>query len=455
MNASSITRQLAERIVDSDPLTDTRVVQLARDGVLDWLASAVAARDDANASVMITALGIRMEEQKYGHSSVLGRSERLGALDAALMNGYLSHALDYDDVHESVRGHPSAVILSALLAEAEERGASGAEFLAAYIIGIETMCRLGIAIGSRHYEEGWHNTSTLGVIAAAAACSRLASLDVETTVQALGLAATQAGGLRVHFGTQVKPLHAGLAARSGLMSMRLAESGFKGSLEPLSGSLGFFAVFARGQERPEKATENWGNPWQIIEPGLWLKKYPCCSAAHHAADAALSIYKAYKPDFRDIDSITVTFPPGGDAALVVREPVTGVDGRFSVEYVVAAALADGELGLSTFTEEPIRPELRVIAAKVQRRYDSELAAAPGAMPKGRFAILKVKLTDGTTYVERVDCPRGAPGRPLSSQERLAKYEDAVQGLPDVWHTLADRVMQLELWNDMTVLISDH
>lgn len=452
MSTGSLTRQLAERIVGSDPLKDTRALEAARDGVLDWLASTLAARDDAGADSIAVALESCAGGTGNGRSSVPGRPGRLPAFDAALVNGYLSHALDYDDVHESVRGHPSAVILPALLAEAEERCATGADFLAAYVVGVETMCRLGLALGPNPYAAGWHSTAVLGAVGATAACARLAGLDTSTTVRALGLAATQAGGLRVHFGTQVKPLHAGLAARSGLLAMRLAEAGIAGAEEPLEGPLGFFAALGGGEAKPEKTLEGWGEPWQIAEPGLWFKRYPCCSASHHAADAALTIRAAHGADISAIDRVTVTFPPGGDAALIVREPKTGVEGRFSVEYVIAAALADGELGIGTFADEPIRPDLLALAAKVQRCYDAAVVPAPDAMPKGRFTIVSVAYADGSTYTERVDCPRGAPGRPLTVEERMDKYTDAARGLSAAWQELPGKVGRLEQLTDMHTLI---
>lgn len=454
MSADSLTRRLAERIVRSDPLRDERAAEAARAAVLDWLASALAARDDAGADKIASALGVGADRKVAGAASVLGRRYRLAAPDAALVNGYLSHALDYDDVHESVRGHPSAVLMPALLAEAEERRATGAAFLSAYIVGVETMCRLGMALGSRHYEAGWHSTATLGALGAAAACARLAGLDVESTSRALGLAGTQAGGLRVHFGSDVKPLHAGFAARSGMLAARLAAAGVAGAAEPLDGPLGFLSVFSGGTATPGRAVRDWGQPWQIVEPGMWFKLYPCCSAAHHAADAALAIRAARRPAPADIESVTVSFPPGGDAALVIREPKTGVEGRFSVEYVVAAALTDGDLGVETFSDKPIRPDLAELAAKVERRCDRELVPAPNAMPKGRFTVVSVALTDGTTWTERVDCPRGAPGRPLSAAERTAKYEDAVRGLPDAWREVPGRVARFEQLADLSALIPD-
>ncbi|MDF2837225.1 MAG: protein involved in propionate catabolism [Paenibacillus sp.] len=454
MSGGSPTRELAERIVRSEPLKEAKVAEAVRAAMLDWLASAMAAASDPGAAMLLSALGIGAEGRGAGASSILGFRYRASATDAALVNGYLSHALDYDDVHESVRGHPSAVLLSALLAEAEERGSSGAELIAAYAVGAETMCRLGLALGSRHYEAGWHSTSTLGTLGAAAACARLTGLDVEATIRALGLAATQSGGLRVHFGSAVKPLHAGMAARAGLFAARLAATGFAGAEEPLAGPIGFLSLFGGEGTSPERVVEAWGQPWQIVEPGLWFKPYPCCSAAHHAADAALAIRSESGFAAEKVVRAEVVFPPGGDAALVVREPKTGAEGRFSAEYVVAAALADGELGIDAFSDRPIRGDLARLAAKVSRRYDAELAPAPNAMPKGRFAVLTVELADGTTRTERVDCPRGSPGRPLSAEERIAKFSDASREFPAAWRELPDRISLLETIENLSDFIPD-
>lgn len=472
MSSGSTTRQLAEQIVTKDPLKESVVLEAARAGVLDWLASALAARSDSGAQMILSALGYglgiqgmvaasaqgyELDDPRSGEkmaASVLGRGCRVAPLDAVLVNGYLSHALDYDDVHASVRGHPSAVILPALLAEAEVRRSTGAEFLAAYVIGVETMCRLGLALGPRHYEAGWHSTATLGTLGAAAACARLMKLDVHATMHALGLAGTQSGGLRIHFGSPVKPLHAGFAARGGLLAARLAAAGMTGESESLESPMGFLSIFSGGEAEPGKVLESWGQPWQIVEPGLWFKVYPCCSAANHAADAALAIRAANRPEPSEIAKIAVCFPPGGDAALVIRVPKTGVEGRFSVEYVIAAALTDGELGLDTFDDRPIRSDLQTLAAKVERCYDSKLIPAQNAMPKGRFTVVTVTLADGRTYTERVDCPRGAPGRPLSAAERLAKYEDAVRGLSASWEKLHERVNRLEHMADLSEFIPD-
>jgi 2-methylcitrate dehydratase PrpD len=451
---TGLTRRLAEWVVQSDPLGDEEVLAAAKAGVLDFLASTLAARDDWGADNIAAALGVQpgrrgSESAGDGRASVIGRADRLAPLDAALVNGYLAHALDYDDVHESVRGHPGAVLLPALLAEAEARRLGGAAVLAAYAVGVETMCRLGLAIGRGHYEAGWHSTATLGAIGAAAACARLIGLDAERTVHAISFAATQSAGLRVQFGSEAKPLHAGLAARAGLLAARLAASGLRGAEEPLSGDIGFLSIYGRGQAHPDAVLEGWGAPWQIVNPGLWFKLYPCCSAAHHAADAALVIRAKHAPDPARIAAVTAAFPPGGDAALVIREPKTGVEGRFSAEYVIAAALLHGELGLDAFADRLLDERERSLAGKVLRVTDGETVPAPDAMPKGRFAIVTVMMEDGTAYAERVDRPRGSPGRPLTEQERLMKYRDAVRGMPDPWRHLPDRIAHFERLADLS------
>lgn len=449
MSGEGITARLARLIAGSAPERDTRAMAAARAGLLDFLACALAGRSDPGARVLWEAAGADWESPV---AVVPGWERRTGPLTAALMTGYLGHALDYDDVHEGVRGHPSTVILPALLAQAQCSPCSARQLLAAYVVGVEAMCRLAFLLGPRHYELGWHSTATLGCLAAAAACAHLMRLGPEAVARALGLAATQAAGLRVHFGSQAKPLHAGMAARAGLLAARLAAGGMTAGAEALGGPLGFLELYGGGAARPDREVEGWGDPWQIADPGLWFKRYPCCSAAHHAADAALDLRQAHGIAPEEVEAITVTFPPGGDAALTIRQPRSGDEGRFSVEYVVAAALVDGELTLETFAGESIRPEVASTMEKVTRRYE-RLEPAPEAVPRGRFTIVTVVTKGGAAYSRRVDCPRGAPGRPLTAAELAAKFRDAACGGPDRWAEVPDLVARAETESDLTRLLS--
>ena len=409
----SVTRRLARAIAAAAPFDDAGAIAAARRGVLDFLAAAFAGASDNGYRKLLAVI----TEGSRGDAAVIGHPGGVGALDAALLNGYAGHALDYDDVHSSVRGHPSSVLLPALFALAQTQRSTALELLAAYVVGVETMARLGLALGSRHYEQGFHNTATLGTLGAAAAASFLLRLDAAAIENALGLAATQSAGLRLQFGSEAKPLHAGQAARAGLLAAQLAAQGLQGSPAALDGPTGFFAVFGAGAAQPQRVLEAWGAPWQIVAPGLYFKPWPCCTATHYALHAALTLRTAHRLTPDEIDRIVVTFPPGGDTPLASRLPATGLEARFSVEYALAAALTDGAAGVATFADVPVRAELAALAARVTRRYD---ASAPRAStdPATRFSTVEITLRNGTSVSHKTD-------RLYSADDLHAKFSDAV------------------------------
>ena len=225
-----------------------------------------------------------------GGAIVAGTPYRLPAPWAALVNGTAAHALDYDDILEISNAHVSAVLVPALLALGEERGADGEAFADAFIVGVEVMARLGEAVNMTHYFKGWHTTSTLGAPAAAAACARLLGLDAARTTAALSLASSLASGAKRQFGTMAKPLHAGLAAKNGVMAAALAESGVTAAADAYEGERGFVDLFAGvPRERLEAALATLDGPPAIERYGLWQKVYPCCGSVHRPLDALLAL----------------------------------------------------------------------------------------------------------------------------------------------------------------------
>jgi 2-methylcitrate dehydratase PrpD len=409
----NVTRRLALAITSTSPADSTEAIAAARLGVLDFLAAAFAGADDAGYRKLLAVIGAGSR----GEAAVIGYPARVSTLDAALLNGYAGHALDYDDVHSSVRGHPSTVLLPALFALAQTQRSSANELLAAYVVGVETMARLGLALGSRHYEQGFHNTATLGTLGAAAAASFLLRLDAEAIENALGLAATQSAGLRLQFGSEAKPLHAGQAARAGLLAAQLAAAGLHGSPGALDGPTGFFSVFGAGAAQPARVLEGWGTPWQIVAPGLYFKPWPCCTATHYAVHAALTLRAAHRLTPQDIERVVVTFPPGGDTPLSGELPSTGLEARFSVEYAVAAVLTDGGAGVATFADVPVRAELTALAARVSRTHD-ETAPRASTDPTTRFSTVAITLKNGTVLSHKTD-------RLYSAGDLPAKFADAV------------------------------
>jgi 2-methylcitrate dehydratase PrpD len=385
------------------PAVSAEAREQARSALLDFLACALAAHNDTGFAALQAALPASLPATCT--ATVLGQRGRRDRQTAALLNGYLGHALDFDDVHLSVRGHPSTVIWPALLAVAESTGAAAERVLDAYVVGLEAMARLGLATGVRQYEQGFHSTSTLGPIGAAAALCRLLALDEAATARALGVAATQAGGLRLQFGTPVKPLHAGLAARSAVFSLDLVGAGLQGAQQFLDGPIGFPAVFGAAPQDLARAWQGWGEPWQILSPGLQVKQYACCNATHYAADAMLALRAEHGLCSADVASIHVLFPVGGDAALRRELPRSGTEGKFSIEYVLVAALELGELPLSIFTDRPVEPSWLPRMQAVQRAHDCRAPAA-STDPASRFSTVTITTHDGRVLTRRVDKPAG-------------------------------------------------
>jgi len=435
----TLTQDFARRIADAQPLQDAAAVHAAREGVLDFLASAFPGPADPAWHRLRGVL-----PQAGGPARVIGQATTADAASAALLNGYAGHALDFDDVHSSVRGHPGTVLLPALFALADTLpDATALDLIDAYIVGVEAMARLGLALGSKHYETGFHNTATLGPLGAAAACARLLKLGAAATENALGLAATQAGGLRLQFGSEAKPLHAGLAARSGLFAAQLAQAGLQGSPGVLEAPIGFLDAYGFGAADAQRALAGWGSPWQIVTPGLYFKPYACCTATHYAADAALALRAEHQLRAEDIAAVRVVFPPAGDTPLTVTDPATGLEGRFSVEYVLAAALVDGALGLSLFDERAAREDLRSFGRLVSRAYDADAPRA-STDPQTRFSTVEVRLHDGRQLSRRVQGLSRA-------RDLAAKYADTTAQQPDALRAVPALVGRMHSRDDLLQL----
>ncbi|WP_312184492.1 MmgE/PrpD family protein [Pantoea sp. CTOTU46764] len=378
----NLTAALAKRIVHSQPDDVARAA--AREGVRDFLAVSWPVLQG-----QVPDSGLPALRSVYGDGS---------ARSHALLLGYASHALDYDDFHADFRGHPSVVILPALFAWQQLQPSELDQFLDAYAIGVEVAGRLGLAVSQQHYALGNHNTATLGTVAAAAALARLMALDVSATATLLGIATTQASGLRAQFGSAVKPLHAGFAAERAVTAAQLTLAGFDGKQDGVIEA--FMSATSNGQAQPEKLIENWAQPWRIVTPGLEFKPFPTCAGTHSAAEATrilrnewLASGKSLESLLESISEISVAFPPGGDIAASVRVPTNGIEARFSLEYVIAAMLICGDLRLQDFAEGELNQEVMPLAAKVLRIPDEN--APPDAInPALRFHLVTITLRDG-------------------------------------------------------------
>lgn len=355
-----------------------------------------------------------------GNEFVIGYNKKLNASDAALVNGFLLHYYDYDDVHSDLRGHASSVILPALLSYSHKFNYNFNHFIDSYIVGIEVAARIGRSIGSQHYEKGWHTSSTIGVIAATAACAYFLSLEKEKFANALGIAITEASGLRAQFGTDVKPLHIGLSAQKAYMAVAYSEKNIvEGNKDmfPI-----FYEMFSDKNKIPNDIFIEPRQGWAIYDPGLWFKLYPCCSANYHAIDATIEIQQKYDLLIEDIAQINVIFPSHGDSALKFTQPQNGLEGRFSVEFVISKLLKNKKLTLEDFLENTIEPDIQNIMTKIQRVYDDTVKPNNNALPLGRFTIVEIITSSNQSYSVRIDTPKGSPKQPLSLKELIGKLE---------------------------------
>ena len=265
-------------------------VHWAKAAILDTVGVMLAGTAEPCTQIVARVLAAGGAGSHAGECLIFGTDHRAAPLDAALINGTAAHALDFDDVSNSMGGHPSAPIVPALFASGEMLDCTGRDFIAAYVAGFETETRIGRGVNLHHYEKGWHPTATLGVFGAAAACCHLIGLDRAKTAQALAIAASLAAGIKANFGTMTKPLHVGHTARSGLFAAMLAREGFTANDAALEHKQGFLRVFnGPGNFDVDSILADWGRPYDILSPGLGIKQHPCCGSTHPAVDAMLAL----------------------------------------------------------------------------------------------------------------------------------------------------------------------
>lgn len=351
--------------------------------------------------------------------TVIGTNHRTGVSAAALANGTAAHALDFDDMCFVSLAHPSAPLVAALLAAGEVAGATGVTLLDAYVAGFEVETRLGQALNPRHYQRGWHCTSTLGAVGAAAAVARVLGLDAAATSHALAIAASSASGLKENFGTMVKPLHAGLAARSAVTAGLLARSGMTASANALDGPQGLLHAMDGQQASFGDSLDDLGSRWEILDTGITVKLYPSCAGTHPSLDAILDLRQRERIEADaverveiDVDSITPTI-------LIHARPATGLEGKFSMPFCAAAALVYGAVGVDTFDEAHIADErVRQLLPRIHMRADSSLDGVAAALTQARVAI---HLRDGRVVSQYADGARGYPSNPARPEELDGKF----------------------------------
>lgn len=392
-------------------------VAKAEIAVIDTIGCALAG---ANEEGTLALSRVVARQDSAGDCTIIGSNRRAGPRDAALVNGTAAHALDFDDINWSLYGHPSVAILPTAIAIAEAEGLSGAQLLEAFAIGVEVAAKIGRFANPDLYVRGWHATCAIGALGAAAAGGRLLRLDGEQMSTAIGIAASMSSGLRRNFGSMVKPFHAGRAAEIGVLAAQLAQEGFTADPEALDGRFGFFQVFG-ARTTPDDAAMRavLGRPWDIIDPGIVIKRYPACGATHCALDALLDLKAQHRLSAAHIDEIRVGAEPLALKVLQHPRPRTGLEGKFSMEFCMAVAAVDGQPGLEHFTAAWINNgDVQQMLPKV-RVYDRTDLGGPmnDAVP----ASVEVWLKDGRRFEQTVKVPRGDPRNPISEAELKAKF----------------------------------
>ena len=404
------------------------LIRRAKEAVTDGLGVMLAGHSADCARVIRSYLG---DLGVSGKSSVIGESTRLPAQFAALANGVSGHALDFDDtqissVPDRVYGlltHPTVPVLSAALAQAEERGAGGRELLAAFCAGVEVACKVAETIAPRHYQGGFHSTGTIGVVGAAAA-ARLMELDIETTRHAIGIAASKSAGIRVAFGTMTKPYHAGAAGENGVVAAKLARLGYTTDPDALDGRWGFFQVAGGGSD-PHLIQGKLGNPYAFVDPGVSIKPYPCGSLAHPSMDAMLELVTEHDVRPEAVEEIKFGTSSHVLNALRYGEPHTELEAKFSIPFCMAIlALEDRRAGIGEFTDETVmRPDVREMMGRVVPYLHDGLEARGF---ERILSLIEVRLKDGTVLSREASTSRGTPERPMTRDELAAKFHDCAR-----------------------------
>ncbi len=420
----TIAESLAERIatVTFEALPD-EAVHWAKVAVLDTVGCTLAGANEDCARIIGHAATIGTSG---GDCLVFGTSRRVAPLDAALINGTAAHALDYDDCSNTLGGHPSAPILPALFALADMRDISGRSFLASYVAGWEAETRIAHGINFHHYEKGWHPTATIGVFGSTAACSHMLGLSPSQTARALALAATFSSGIKANFGTMTKPLHVGHAARNGLLAALLAADGFTASANAFEHKQGFLNVFnGAGNYNADAILANWGEPWDIVSPGVAIKQYPCCGSTHPAIDAMLMLVRKHGLTPAKIARIEFLTHSRRLAHTNRPDPQSALDAKFSVQYCLARAVVSGRVTIEHFEGDSWQdPAVRALLPRV-----FAAPQPPKVVDDGEHfgADVTVTLTDGRVLTQSVKRPLGrGPEEPLPADQLEAKFQNCAQ-----------------------------
>jgi 2-methylcitrate dehydratase PrpD len=414
-----LTEQLARFVCETRTLPPD-VEAAAKVALMDTLGCALAGFPEQAAALArdhVADMGARPVATVWG--SVL----RTAPAEAAFANAVATHVLDFDDTLATLRGHASAPALAVALAVAEQVGASGKAVLLAYAMGIEVAGKLGRIFGDSHYLKGWHNTATVGIFAATAVAAKLRGDDERTLRHAWGIAAAQCGGVLRNFGTMSKSFQAGHAARSSIVAEDLARRGYTANEAIFDGEDSFQRLYGSNVEDAAHHIERLGNPWDLVDPGMNYKRWPCCYCSHRGLGGLIDLMVEHRIEPSEIEKIRIGFPPGADEPLAYDDPQTGLEGKFSAQYPVAALMLDGKLNLQSFTDDMVqRPAARAWLAKIERYRVPDSKVYSGTVG---YTDITVKTARGD-FSRRVNRGPGSRLWPISERDHHDKFLSCAQ-----------------------------
>lgn len=394
----------------------------AGDALVDTIGVMLAGRGEPAVARLASALS-----PGGGTRSVVG-PQRLAARDAALLDGMAGHVLDFDDVAQ--HGHPSVVIVPALLAGAQAADASGADLLCAMVAGYEAWFELAWREPGAYHLGSWHPTPMLGIVAATTALCALERLDERTARAALGLAASFAGGLIASFGTAAKPLQAGRAAAGAIEAVALAHAGIDAGPDAIGGAHGLLQGISPGGRVDTAAPVTVGNGrWRLLDQGLSVKRYPVCHASHRAIDAVLALMAEHRLRLGDVRAITVELGRAPAETLRHHHPATGLEARFSLHHNLAAALVDGAVGFAQLDDAFVTRADVAALYSLTRMVVVDDDPCPDQPGMARCDQVTIETASGAELDSGpVRYPRGHARAPLEPDGIDAKFRDcAAQG----------------------------
>ena len=423
------TERIARFIVETD-CNDipSGVVEKGKRTALDCLGAALGGVGEP-VSESITAYVTKIGGP--AQASVFGAAGKISVADAALANGTIAHALDYDDCGVKI-GHPSVLVLPAVFSLGEDLCASGKEILAAYILGLEIEGKLALHADFKLMQARLNHQTWYGSIGAAAGCAKLLRLDVAQTRMALGIAANFACGLSANHGSMASAMSAGNACRNGVVATFMAQAGITANPNIIEAKNGFYdTLVGPGQHDAERMANGLGKPFYIEAPGIGLKKYPSCYHTHRALDGVFQLLDAHRLSDKDIAEVEVGTSERAMRVLAFTEPATPYQAKYSMPYCIAAALVDRRVNLESFTSEKFQDRTIIETRRKIRLSFPDVPIWPGLAdvgPDSEFVgnPVTIRMANGRSYSARVDIPRGDPALPLTDDELLSKYRDCAR-----------------------------